>query len=126
MKINFFFFSKKKQLIVEPLRQRSKDRQRAIIGQYECANIFMNIDELVTVTEDFYNDLVQYNLYPKGRRMNLGELCLSHVNHQYSIYICKYFLLFFFYKFILRCVVLLVIIDSCWESITHKLSMKSN
>ncbi len=69
-------------MIVEPLRQRSKDRQRAIIGQYECANIFMNIDELVTVTEDFYNDLILYN---KGSRTatatNLGDLCLSHVRN---------------------------------------------
>ncbi|KAG2237280.1 hypothetical protein INT48_009013 [Thamnidium elegans] len=66
-------------LIVEPLRQRSKDRQRAIIGQYECANIFMNIDELATVTEDFYNDLIQYNLNPASCGVNLGDLCLSHM-----------------------------------------------
>lgn len=63
-------------MIVEPLRQRSKDRQRAIIGQYECANIFMNIDELAAVTQDFYNDLIQYNT----NGMNLGDLCLSHVS----------------------------------------------
>lgn len=63
-------------MIVEPLRQRAKDRQRAIIGQYECANIFMNIDELVAVTEDFYNDLMQYN---KSGDISLGDLCLSHV-----------------------------------------------
>lgn len=63
-------------MIVEPLRQKSKDRQRAIIGQYECANIFMNIDELAAVTQDFYNDLIQYGSGGK----NLGDLCLSHVS----------------------------------------------
>ncbi|KAI7892911.1 Dbl homology domain-containing protein [Mucor mucedo] len=62
-------------LIVEPLRQKSKDRQRAIIGQYECANIFMNIDELAAVTQDFYNDLIQHGAGGK----NLGDLCLSHM-----------------------------------------------
>ncbi|KAI7899302.1 uncharacterized protein BX663DRAFT_522131 [Cokeromyces recurvatus] len=61
-------------LIVEPLRQRSKDRHRAIIGQYECANIFMNIGELVQVTNDFYQDLVRYN----PDTDNFGDLCLSH------------------------------------------------
>ncbi|KAG2196678.1 hypothetical protein INT46_002638, partial [Mucor plumbeus] len=64
-------------LIVEPLRQRSKDRQSAIIGQYECANIFMNIDELVQVTEDFYNDLIKYDA--TNAQQNLGDLCLYHM-----------------------------------------------
>lgn len=68
-------------MIVEPLRQRSKDRQRAIIGQYECANIFMNIDELAVVTEDFYNDLMLYNKTKTSKNgFNLGDLCLSHVS----------------------------------------------
>lgn len=68
-------------MIVEPLRQRSKDRQRAIIGQYECANIFMNIDELAIVTEDFYNDLMLYNKTKTSKNgFNLGDLCLSHVS----------------------------------------------
>ncbi|KAI8878171.1 Dbl homology domain-containing protein, partial [Backusella circina FSU 941] len=64
-------------LIVEPLRQRAKDRNAAIIGQYECAKIFMNIDDLVHVTNDFYNDLVQYRQHPEGK--SLGDVCLKHV-----------------------------------------------
>ncbi|KAI8644219.1 hypothetical protein BD408DRAFT_430639 [Parasitella parasitica] len=68
-------------LIVEPLRQRAKDRQTAIIGQYECANIFMNIDELVQVTEDFYNDLIQYD----PTKESLGDLCLFHM-HRFTCY----------------------------------------
>ncbi|KAL7315788.1 hypothetical protein PS15m_004963 [Mucor circinelloides] len=67
-------------LIVEPLRQRSKDRQTAIIGQYECANIFMNIDEIVQVTEDFYNDLIQFSANPAAtQQQSLGDLCLHHM-----------------------------------------------
>ncbi|KAI9486944.1 MAG: hypothetical protein EXX96DRAFT_60447 [Benjaminiella poitrasii] len=68
-------------LIVEPLRQRSKDRHRAIIGQYECINIFMNIGELVQVTEDFYHDLVHYNPATE----NFGDLCLLHMR-RFSCY----------------------------------------
>ncbi|KAG1081242.1 hypothetical protein G6F42_023015 [Rhizopus arrhizus] len=67
-------------LIVEPLRQRSKDRQTAIIGQYECANIFMNIDEIVQVTENFYNDLIQFSANPATtQQQSLGDLCLHHM-----------------------------------------------
>lgn len=62
---------------MEPLRERSKDRQRAIIGHFECINIFMNIDQLVQVTEDFYNDLIQYD----PAKQSLGDLCLSHVSN---------------------------------------------
>lgn len=38
----------------------------------------MNIDELVQVTEDFYNDLIQYDA--TNEQQNLGDLCLYHVN----------------------------------------------
>ncbi|CAO3654692.1 unnamed protein product [Mucor fragilis] len=70
-------------LIVEPLRQRSKDRQTAIIGQYECANIFMNIDEIVQVTENFYNDLIQFSA--NTQQQSLGDLCLYHMR-QFTCY----------------------------------------
>ena len=70
-------------MIVEPLRQRAKDRQRAIIGQYECANIFMNIDELAIVTEDFCKDLIAYK--NKRTNQNLGDLCLSHVSEMCDV-----------------------------------------
>ncbi len=36
----------------------------------------MNIDELVQVTEDFYNDLIQHD----PAKQSLGNLCLSHVS----------------------------------------------
>ncbi|GAN09109.1 hypothetical protein MAM1_0244d08631 [Mucor ambiguus] len=73
-------------LIVEPLRQRSKDRQTAIIGQYECANIFMNIDEIVQVTENFYNDLIQFNTNAAAaQQQSLGDLCLYHMR-QFTCY----------------------------------------
>lgn len=62
---------------MEPLRQRTKDRNTAIIGQYECAKIFMNIDDLIHVTNGFYTDLVQYRQHPEGK--SLGDLCLKHV-----------------------------------------------
>lgn len=38
----------------------------------------MNIDELVQVTEDFYNDLIKYDA--TNAQQNLGDLCLYHVN----------------------------------------------
>ncbi|KAL4210523.1 hypothetical protein AB4K20DRAFT_1901003 [Rhizopus microsporus] len=66
-------------LIVEPLRQFAKDRHNPIIGQYECSNIFMNIDEIIQVTEEFYRDLIS------DHDTNLGNLCSAHLR-QFSCY----------------------------------------
>jgi hypothetical protein len=50
----------------------------------------MNIDELVQVTEDFYNDLIKYDAI--NAQQNLGDLCLYHVN---SFRIIKFVLYFY-------------------------------
>lgn len=40
----------------------------------------MNIDEIVQVTEDFYNDLIQFSANPAAtQQQSLGDLCLHHV-----------------------------------------------
>ncbi|KAI8334533.1 hypothetical protein EDC96DRAFT_525441 [Choanephora cucurbitarum] len=66
-----------KSCIVDPLRQGSKDKDQAILGQYECTNIFMNIDELIQVSENLCQNLLQFD--PETR--NLGDLLLSHMNN---------------------------------------------
>lgn len=37
----------------------------------------MNIDEIVQVTENFYNDLIQFSA--NTQQQSLGDLCLYHV-----------------------------------------------
>ncbi|KAI8339810.1 Dbl homology domain-containing protein [Blakeslea trispora] len=66
-----------KSRIADPLRLSSKDKDGAIIGQYECTNIFMNIDELIQVSEQLCQTLLDFD----SETQNLGDLLLSHMNN---------------------------------------------
>lgn len=97
---------------MEPLRQFAKDRHNPIIGQYECSNIFMNIDEIIQVTEEFYRDLIS------DHDTNLGNLCSAHVRISCIRYTYAYILY--------SCVSLVAITNSYLVSIMPEYLMKSS
>ncbi|KAI8391325.1 uncharacterized protein BYT42DRAFT_556500 [Radiomyces spectabilis] len=65
-------------LIVHPIRTRTKDKHQTILGLYECNKIFMNIEEILQVSEAFCKDLCRYR-DAAGQGINFGDLCLKHL-----------------------------------------------
>ncbi|KAI8138256.1 hypothetical protein BJV82DRAFT_673801 [Fennellomyces sp. T-0311] len=69
--------------IVYPIRSRARDKQRKILGPYECGKIFMNIEQVLQVNEAFRLDLARYQSSP---HMDFGEMCLMHLRRFVTCY----------------------------------------
>ncbi|CAO3627692.1 unnamed protein product [Cunninghamella blakesleeana] len=63
------------KFIVNPLRSKSKDRHQAILGIYECNQIFMNIEELYKVNAAFNENLRKIN------HIRIGQLFNKHLDY---------------------------------------------
>ncbi|KAI8067449.1 hypothetical protein BC940DRAFT_300772, partial [Gongronella butleri] len=63
------------KVIVHPLRARTKDKARSILGAYECNQIFMNIDDIYQANKAFGNEL------KTCKADALGALFSQHLDH---------------------------------------------
>ncbi|KAI7884422.1 hypothetical protein K492DRAFT_204753 [Lichtheimia hyalospora FSU 10163] len=70
--------------IVQPIRSRARDKQRSILGPYECSKIFMNVEQLLQANEAFRLDLARYQ--SSAVSMNFGDMCLMHMRRFATCY----------------------------------------
>ncbi|KAI9278409.1 Dbl homology domain-containing protein [Phascolomyces articulosus] len=93
--------------IVHPIRMRARDKQKRILGPYECGKVFMNIEQILQVNEAFRLDLARYqstssnnnnNTATSGtgneadpssqqqQQLDFGEICLIHLRRFVGCY----------------------------------------
>ncbi|KAI7861002.1 Dbl homology domain-containing protein [Circinella umbellata] len=82
--------------IVHPIRTRARDKQKRILGPYECGKVFMNIEQILQVNEAFRLDLARYQstvitgttttTTTPSQTIDFGEMCLNHLRRFVSYY----------------------------------------
>lgn len=82
------------QVIVQPLKAKSTNDRTAVLNQFKCTKIFLNIEQILAANERFLADLKQYEANPT-EGLCLGEVCAVHVSiliiiviYLLSIFLC--------------------------------------